>query len=181
MPTATQREHKVPGLRCPCRLNDRVGILVGCEPPSDTRLAGGVVQLLACGRRFPAASGGWSVDHGQHRANGKLATDLQPRIELLPRSAIHPDLAALAALPMSDEYGAAGSVQIALLECEGFADSQSGASEQNDQRAEPVAVGAIADCAHACDDLFNRRWVGRVLLALVARRTASVVAGHGRR
>ena len=27
------------------------------------------------------------------------------------------------------------------------------------------------------DDLFNRRWVSRVLLALVARRTASVVAG----
>jgi hypothetical protein len=43
-----------------------------------------------------------------------------------------------------------------------------------------VAVGVVADCAHDRDDLFNCRWVGRVLLALVAGWTASVVAGHGR-
>ena len=33
---------------------------------------------------------------------------------------------------------------------------------------------------HHSDDLFDRRRIGRVLLTLVSRRTASVVAGHGR-
>jgi hypothetical protein len=63
---------------------DRVGVpeLVGCEPLSDTRRAGGTVQLLACGGRFPAASGVRSVDHPQHRADWELATDLQLTNEL---------------------------------------------------------------------------------------------------
>jgi hypothetical protein len=161
---------------------NRVGVpkLVGCEPPSHSCRAGGVVQSLPRRRRLPAASSGRSVDHAQHRADWELMTDLQPRIQLLPRPPAHPNLPALAALPAPNEYAAAGSVQIALLECEGFADSESGAPEQNDERAEPVALGAITDCAHDRDDLFDRRWVSRVLLALVARWTASVVAGHGR-
>jgi len=96
-------------------------------------------------------------------------TDLQPRIELLPRPPVHSDLAALAALPTPDGHGAARSVQIALLERERFADSQAGAPEQDDERAESMAVGAITDCAHDRDDLFNRRWIGRVLLAFLCR------------
>ena len=54
--------------------------------------------------------------------------------------------------------------------------------------AESVAVGAVADCAHDGDDLFNRRWVSRVLLAFVAwvdglggSRAWSRVSGGGRR
>jgi hypothetical protein len=43
-----------------------------------------------------------------------------------------------------------------------------------------VAVRAIADGAHDRDALFNRRWIGWVLLALVAWWTASVVTGHRR-
>jgi hypothetical protein len=162
---------------------DRVSMpqLVWREPPSHTRRAGGVVQLLAGGRRLPTASSGRSVDHAQHRADWELATDLQPRIELLPRPTIHADLAALAALPAPDEDGAARSVQIALLERERFADSQASPPKQNNQRAKPVALGAITDRAHDRHDLFNRRWISRVLLALVAWRTASVVTGHGRR
>ena len=35
--------------------------LVRCEPPSHTRRAGGVVQLLARRGRLPPASGGGSV------------------------------------------------------------------------------------------------------------------------
>jgi hypothetical protein len=101
-----------------------------------------MVQLLACRGGLPPASGGRSVDDAQHRTDRELATDLQPRIELLPRPTIHSDLTALAALPTPDEYGAARSVQIALLERQRFADSQSGAPEQNDERAETVALGA---------------------------------------
>ena len=66
---------------------DRVCVaeLVRREPPSHTRRGRGMVQLLARGRRLPTASGGRSVDHAQHRADWELVTDLQPRIELLPR------------------------------------------------------------------------------------------------
>jgi hypothetical protein len=63
------------------------------------------------------------VDYTQQSADWELVTDLQPWIELLPRPTVHPDLSALAALSAPDEYGAAGSVQIALLERERFADS----------------------------------------------------------
>jgi hypothetical protein len=96
--------------------------LVWREPPSHPRHAGGVVQLLACGRRFPMASGGRSVDHAQHGADRELASDLEPRIELLPRPTVHSDLAAFAALATPDEYGAARSVQIVLLQSQRFAD-----------------------------------------------------------
>jgi hypothetical protein len=43
-----------------------------------------------------------------------------------------------------------------------------------------VSVGAVTDRPHDGDDLFDRRRIGRVLVALVAGWTASVVAGHGR-
>jgi hypothetical protein len=38
---------------------------------------------------------------------------------------------------------------------------RAGAPEQHDQRAETVAVRAVADRAHDRDDLFNRRRIGR--------------------
>ena len=63
------------------------------------------------------------MDYTQQSADWELVTDLQPWIELLPRPTVHPDLAALAALSAPNAYGAAGSVQIALLERERFADS----------------------------------------------------------
>jgi hypothetical protein len=44
-----------------------------------------------------------------------------------------------------------------------------------------VTVGAIADGLHDRDDLLDGRRIGRVFLALVARRTASVITGHRRR
>jgi hypothetical protein len=103
---------------------DRVSMpqLVRREPPSHTRSGGGMVQLLARRGGLPTASGGRSVDHTQHRADRELATDLKPRIEPFPRPAVHPDLAALAALPSPDQHCATGPVQIALLERERFAD-----------------------------------------------------------
>src|SRR5690242_20233655 len=63
--------------------------LVWCEPPSHTRSGGGMVQLLACRRRLPAATSGRSADHTQHGADWELATDVKPRFELLPRPTIH--------------------------------------------------------------------------------------------
>jgi hypothetical protein len=92
------------------------------EPSSHARRGGGMVQLLARGRRLPPASSGRSVNHAQHRTDGELASDRQPRVERFPRPAARPDLAALAALAAPDEHRAAGSVQIALLKGDGLAD-----------------------------------------------------------
>jgi hypothetical protein len=46
--------------------------------------------------------------------------------------------------------------------------------------AKPVSVGTVTDRAHDGDDLLDRRRIGRILLALVARRAASVIARHRR-
>jgi len=119
------------------------------------------------------------VDHAQQCPNRQLAADPKPWVELLPSPTVHTDFASLAALPAPDKHSATGAVQVALLERERLADPQPGAPEQHDQRPEPMAVGAVTDITHYRDDLFNRRRVGGVLLALVSWRTASVVARHG--
>jgi hypothetical protein len=71
---------------------------------------------------------------------------------------------------LPDEDRAAAGLKIALLESERFADPQPRAPQQDDQRKKPVTFGTVTDRAHDGDDLLNRRWIGRVLLALVARR-----------
>jgi len=85
-------------------------------------------------------------------------------------------LLAACRLSSPNEHGAAAAIKIALLERERFTDPQPGAPEQDDQRAKPVSLGAVADRAHDGDDLLNGWWIGRVLLAIVARRAASVIA-----
>jgi hypothetical protein len=106
-----------------------------------------------------------------------MAADLEPWFELLPHPPVHPDFAALPALSPPDEDRAAVAVEVALLDGERFADPQAGTAEQHDQRPESMAVSAVTGRAHNRDDLLDRRWVGRVLLALVAWRAASVIPG----
>jgi len=162
---------------------DGMGVpqLVGRKPPSHAGGQGRVMQLFACGRRFPMSSGGRSVDYAQQRTDRKLAADLEPGVELVPCPAVHPDLSALAALPTPDEHSAAGAVEVALLEHERLADPQPGTPQQYYQRTKAVTVGAVTDRAHHGDDLLDRRRIGRVLLALVSGWTPSVIARHGRR
>jgi hypothetical protein len=76
-------------------------------------------------------------------------------------------LSALAAFAAPNEHGAAAAVKIALLEGERFADPQPGTPQQDDQRAKPMAVGAVADRAHDSDDLLDGWRIGWVLLPLV--------------
>jgi hypothetical protein len=100
---------------------------------------------------------------------------------LFPGPAVDAYFSALAALSASDEHGTAGLVEVALLEGERLADPQACRPEQHDECAQPLAVSNAADRSHHGDDLLDRRRIGRVLLALVARRPASVTARHGRR
>jgi hypothetical protein len=76
----------------------------------------------------------------------------------------------LAAFPAPNKQRAVSAVKIALLKSERFADPKPRAPQQDNQGAEPVAVGTIADGAHDSDDLLDGRRIGRILLALVARR-----------
>ena len=78
---------------------DRVGVaeLMWSEPTPDPGRGGGPAQLAASGRRLPAASGGWAVDHAEQRADREPDAELLPGFELLPRPAIHPHLATLVA------------------------------------------------------------------------------------
>jgi hypothetical protein len=50
------------------------------------------------------------VNHAKDRADQKVARDLEPWLELLPRPAVHAGLASFAALAAPDEYGATGTV-----------------------------------------------------------------------
>ena len=72
------------------------------ESSADACCRGRVVQLFACGRGLPPPPGGRPMDHAQHGADRKLATDLEPWLELLPRPAVHADRASLAALTAPD-------------------------------------------------------------------------------
>jgi hypothetical protein len=65
-------------------------------------------------------------------------------------------LRSLATLAAAYEHGASAAVEIAFLKRERFTDPQSRAPQQDDQRAETVALGAIADRSHHRDDLLDR-------------------------
>ena len=138
-------------------------------------------SCFARGRRLPTPSRGRSVDHAQQRADRELAAELEPWIQVVPRPAIHADLATLDSLATTHDDRAAGTVQVALLERQCFVDAQPSAPQQHDQRAEPVAVGAVTNRTHHGHDLLDGRRVSGVLLAFVPGRTASVVTRHGRR
>ena len=156
----------------------RVPQVVRREATPHARRSSRVMQLLACGRRLPAATGCRSVDHTQQRSDRELPADLEPRVELLPGPTVHPDLATLAAFATPHEHRTARAIQIALLQSERFADPQASASEQHYQRTKSVTVGTVPDGAHDSDDLLDGGRIGRILLSLVPRRAAPVVAGH---
>jgi len=128
------------------------------------------MELLSSCRRLPVPPGRRAVDHAQQRSDRQLAPDLQPRFELAPRPAVHAHLTSLSAFPAADEDRAAHDVEVGLLKRQGFADSESRAPKQHDQRAQSLAIRANSDGSHHRDDLLDRRRVGRVVLALVARR-----------
>jgi hypothetical protein len=97
------------------------------------------MQLVARGGCFPPPAGGRLVDHAQERSDREPAADLEPWTELLPRPAVHPNLAPLAAFPSPNKHRAAGAVKVTLVEGERFTDPQPRASQQHDAQRHPAA------------------------------------------
>jgi hypothetical protein len=62
------------------------------------------------------------VDHAKERADGKLGSDLAPGLELMPRPAVHADLAAATALALANDDRSASGVEVGLGQLERFAD-----------------------------------------------------------
>src|SRR6516225_10428039 len=98
--------------------------LMRSEAPPHAGAGGRVMQLFARGRGLPVPAGGRPVNNAQQGPGRELAADLHPWIKLIPRPAVHPDLAALAAFPAANQDRAASRVQVALLERERLADQQ---------------------------------------------------------
>jgi hypothetical protein len=111
----------------------RVPQLVRREPPADAGWCCRVVELFACGGGFPAAAGGRSVDDAEQSSDGKLGSSLEPWLQLIPSPAVHPDLAAFAALPVPDEHGAAWAVKVRFGKVECLADPEPGAPQHHDE------------------------------------------------
>jgi hypothetical protein len=122
-----------------------------------------------------------AIDDAEQSSDRQTRPEFKPRVELLPRPAVHPDLAPLPALAAAHEHRAPRAVEISLRKRKRFSDPESGAPEQHDQRPETQSVRLLTSHAHDCDDLLDRGRVGRVAHALVAGRTALVEAGQRRR
>jgi hypothetical protein len=73
-------------------------------------------------------------------------------------------------------------VEVVFCERERFLDAQTGPPEDDDHRSHAPAVTVVGCVAHDRDDLVDGGWVSGIVHALVARRTAGVIAGQrGRR
>src|SRR5664279_2350746 len=76
--------------------------LVWCEPASDTRACGGLVQLRADPSRSARAPLGRAANHAEQPADRQLVSQLEPRIQVRPRPVIHANFAAL--VPLAVPY-----------------------------------------------------------------------------
>jgi hypothetical protein len=120
-------------------------------------------------------------DDAQKRADRQLASELEPRLQLLPCPTVHADFAPATALAAPHEHRAAGLVEIAFGQLERLVDPEPGSPEDHDQGPHPAAVRPVARSAHDGDDFLDLGRVGRVAVAFVAGRLAGVESGHRRR
>jgi hypothetical protein len=81
---------------------------------------------------------------------------------------------------VADEQRTAAAIKVRFAEGEGLVDAKAGSPQHNDQSAKPTTLDTIARATHDRDDLRDIRRIARIAPALVARRTTSTKAGHGR-
>jgi hypothetical protein len=120
----------------------RMAQLMRRKSTPDARRGGSSSQLAARGRLLPRPAGIRTVNHAQQRADGQPDAQPLPGFELLPRPAVHPDLATPVAFAVADKHGAAAGVEVGLSERERLADPHPRPPQQHDQRAQPDTVGA---------------------------------------
>jgi hypothetical protein len=87
----------------------------------------------------------------------------------------------VAALAATDQQRPAAAVEIGLAQRKRFVDAKPRAPQHHHQPAQSPTLESVACGAHHRDDLLHGRRVSWIAQPLVARRTAGMKAGHGRR
>jgi hypothetical protein len=88
----------------------RVSQLVRREPAANSGFASGVAKLRSdpSGSARPTARR--SSEHTEQRVYRKRGSEHEPRLELLPCPAVHPDLTPLTTLATADQHSAARGI-----------------------------------------------------------------------
>ena len=148
----------------------RMAKLMRSEPTPHTSGGRRLPQLRAGGCRRPRPDASRAIDDAEQGSDGKLEPALAPRLKLLPPPLIHADLPAPTAFTAAHEHRTAAAIEIRLAERERLVDPEPGSPKHDDQRAQPPTINAVPRRSHDGDDLFDRRRVGGITDALVARR-----------
>ena len=122
-----------------------------------------------------------AVKNAEQQPDRQLAAPLNPRIQMLPTAAVHPDLSALAALPPPNCDRTAAWVQVGLGQGERLADSQAGPPQDDDHGSQPIRVRASTGGAHDPDELLYGRRVGGIVQPAVSGRATGMERRSGRR
>ena len=88
--------------------------LMRCKSAAHARLNGGARQLLGRRRGLQVMTDGRAADHAQQRPDRQLTPSSDPRLQLRPGPAIHPDLAPTTTLSATHQDRAARRIQVGL-------------------------------------------------------------------
>src|SRR4051794_19497243 len=113
----------------------RVAELVRGKAPAYAGAGGESAQHRASWCGLPRAPARGAVDDAEQGSDGHRAADGQPGFELFQAPVVHPDLAAASAFAAAHEDRSAAAFKIEFVEIERLLDAQSGAPEDDDQRA----------------------------------------------
>jgi hypothetical protein len=103
---------------------DRAGMpeLMRRKPATNPGGLSSAPQLASHSSRGAWPAAGRAPQYAEQCADGQGRAELEPGIEMLPRPAVHPNLAPPAALPGANQDRAALPVEIGLGQRERFAD-----------------------------------------------------------
>jgi hypothetical protein len=107
--------------------------------------------------RFAGSSGGpcaparAAVKRAEERTDRHLFTRFQPGLDVFEAPGVHADLAPASALAATHQDRAAARVEVELGQRQCLLDAQPGAPEDDDQRADAVAVEVLTGVAYDGD------------------------------
>src|SRR5204862_4481170 len=130
-------------------------------------------------RGRPGPRRGRRLGDAEERADGPGGARLEPGRQLVPRPAIHADLAPSAALAATYEYRPTTAVEIALGERQRLADPESRPPEDDHEAPQAQPVPSTARGAHDSNNLIDARRIRGIAQAFVPRWPAAVIAGQG--